>query len=118
MLLSDEINLIHIFLDFLMSGICPCAASQYLSTNGIYDNSILPCSASPASIQSWLDLANMSPKCPLHLIAWASISGATMAFTRSAVRFLQQVVLPVHFDDDDQSTGMKVFNKKNGMFGE
>ena len=44
-------------------------------SNGTYDNTLLPCSSSPASVQSWLDLANMPYKCPLNLIAYADLGG-------------------------------------------
>ena len=46
-----------------------------MSSNGTFDNTLRPCSSSPASVQSWLDLANMPPKCPPHLIAYADLGG-------------------------------------------
>ena len=61
--------------DQTMNGNCPCAATQFMSSNGTYDNTLRPCSSSPASVQGWLDLANMPPKCPLNLIAYADLGG-------------------------------------------
>ena len=43
---------------------------------------------SGAKPRSWFDLQAMVPCCPLELIAWASVSGSTTAFSRSST-FLQ-----------------------------
>lgn len=63
---------------------CPCAASRLLQTHGIFDNSMLPCSAYPTSTKSLLNLASMQPKCPLHLIAWININGTTPTVVNSS----------------------------------
>ncbi len=55
MLFSDEIKRIHIFLDFLMSGICPCASSPLNQT-------LSPMIQPPTSIQRMYDIDNTPTK--------------------------------------------------------